>query len=384
MGEWARAVEGVGVMDAEFWQGRRVLVTGHTGFKGSWLTMWLKALGADVVGLALAPVGRSLFAEARVAGDCTSHCVDLRDARAVRDVVAAADPDVVFHLAAQALVRPSYGDPAETWNTNVTGTIHLLEALRTAPRVTAIVVVTSDKCYEHVGPEHPFVEGDPLGGHDPYSSSKAAAEIATAAWRRSFFDARGVGVATARAGNVIGGGDWAVDRLVPDLMRSVTEDRHVQIRSPRARRPWQHVLEPLRGYLMLAERLAEEPVRFGGAWNFGPGERHSMEVAVLFDAFDDEINGIDWHFADEGEEASMLHEAERLSLSIDKAQRELGWSPLLSIDEAIKLTAAAYRVAIDGGDQRRIVLAQIADYVRRVANAASKHPVARTADALTP
>lgn len=348
-------------MDATFWRDRRVLVTGHTGFKGSWLTLWLKALGAEVTGLALAPICRSLFADASVATDCVSYLADVRDRAAVARIVRDARPDVVFHLAAQALVRPSYADGVATWATNVMGTVHLLDALRRADDTRAIVVVTSDKCYQQRSTPHAFVETDPLGGHDPYSSSKAAAEIATASWRRSFFDAQGVGVATARAGNVIGGGDWAIDRLVPDLARSAMTDREVPIRSPHATRPWQHVLEPLLGYLMLAERLVAEPGRTAGAWNFGPAASESMTVHAVAEIFNEAMAGAILYRC---EDNATVHEAATLTLSNEKAGRELDWHPRLTVEEAIRLTAAAYRVAIEGGDQRATVLEQIDRYVR--------------------
>ncbi len=348
-------------VDRTFWQGRRVLVTGHTGFKGSWLTLWLKSLGSDVVGLALAPVGRSLFAEAAVARDCESHIVDVRDAAAVRHVVEGAGAEVVFHLAAQALVRPSYAAAADTWSTNVMGTIHVLDALLASAATRAVVVVTSDKCYEHGPQGRAFVEGDALGGHDPYSSSKAAVEIATASWRRSFFDAKGVGVATARAGNVIGGGDWAIDRLIPDLASSAMDNRTLYVRFPRATRPWQHVLDPLSGYLLLAERLYAEPIRFGGAWNFGPGAEASLTVQEVVERFNEGLWEPIYYRWDEGE---TFHEAASLSLSIDKAQDELGWRPRLSIDDAIRLTIDGYRPAIWSGDQRAVVLDQIAAFMQ--------------------
>ena len=362
-----RALEDMDVIDRDFWRGRRVLVTGHTGFKGSWLTLWLASLGAEVVGLALAPTGRSLFVEADVATDCESHLVDLRDAAAVHRVVVDAKADIVFHLAAQALVRPSYATAAETWMTNVMGTIHLLDALRRSESVRAVVVVTSDKCYEQDGVARAFTESDPLGGHDPYSSSKAAAEIAVASWRRSFLAARGVGVATARAGNVIGGGDWATDRLIPDLVSGALEHREVRIRSPHATRPWQHVLDPLSGYLLLARRLHADPARYGGAWNFGPGAAASTSVQAVAASFAEGMRGA-VRFRCEEERA--LHEAASLSLSIDKAKRELGWQPRLTTDESIRLTAEGYRAAVDGGDQRGVVLDQIERYSQDVVSPA--------------
>ena len=367
MDERAGAVEDL-VTERAFWQGRRVLVTGHTGFKGAWLTLWLHALGAEVVGLALAPVGRSLFVDAGVARDCVSCIADVRDPAEVQRVVDDADPQIVFHLAAQALVRPSYAAAAATWSTNVMGTVHVLDALVRSTATRAVVVVTSDKCYEHGAEARPFVEDDRLGGHDPYSSSKAAAELAVASWRRSFLDARGIGVATARAGNVIGGGDWAVDRLIPDLALSAIEHRELQVRSPHATRPWQHVLDPLAGYLRLAERLHDEPARYAGAWNFGPGAAASLPVHAIVRRFNAGLREpIPFRFADDG----ALHEARALSLSTDKARDELGWRPRLSIDDAIRLTIDGYRPTIRGGDQRAVVLAQIAGYLQGSASPAS-------------
>jgi len=364
VGERPRAVEGVVVIDSRFWQGRRVLLTGHTGFKGGWLTIWLQSLGAEVTGLALAPTPRSLFVDAEIGRDCRSNIVDVRDADAVKKVVLAARPEVVFHLAAQALVRPSYADAAATWMSNTMGTIHVLDALRACDDTRAIVVVTSDKCYEQGRiPEHAFGEDDPLGGHDPYSSSKAAAEIATASWRRSFFDAAGVGVATARAGNVIGGGDWAVDRLIPDLVRSAIDGREVPIRSPHATRPWQHVLDPLSGYLLLAQRLVDAPALHAGAWNFGPEHDASATVSTVASRFVAALErGARWRLAED----ASLHEAAALSLDTTKAQARLGWFPRLSLDEALALTADAYRVAIDRGDQRSRIADQIDRHARTI------------------
>jgi CDP-glucose 4,6-dehydratase len=350
-------VEALDMIDAAFWRGRRVLVTGHTGFKGGWLTAWLADLGAEVVGLALPPIGDfGLFERAGIETACRSTLADLRDADRVRAVVAAARPEVVLHLAAQPLVRASYRDPIETWSTNVMGTVHLMAALRDVEALRALVVVTSDKCYAHEGPHRPFVETDRLGGHDPYSSSKAAVEIAVSSFARSFFDDRTVGVATARAGNVIGAGDGAEDRLVPDLVRGALAAMPVAIRYPLAIRPWQHVVEPLLGYLMLAEALVRAPARFAGAWNFGPDAAQRVEVidvvkrfAVAFD------RGVAWQLADD----APLHEAQALTLDSTKARTDLGWRPRWTIDEAIAATADGYRVLLDGGDFRTTMRAQI-------------------------
>lgn len=357
MGKRQGTLESV-VNDASFWRGKRVLVTGHTGFKGGWLTLWLNSLGADVTGLALQPIMQpNLFSEAAIAQDCDSRIVDVRDARAVADVVRAARPEIAFHLAAQPLVRASYDDASATWMTNVMGTIALLDALRETKTARAIVVITSDKCYEQAGAARAFREGDALGGHDPYSSSKAAVEIATASWARAFFEADRVGVVTARAGNVIGGGDWATDRLIPDLVRGAVKGSSVPIRYPRATRPWQHVLDPLHGYLMLAERIAHEPGRFGGAWNFGPDAEGSIPVADMAQRFTKALDrGALWHAAED----ATLHEAATLTLDSSKAREQLGWEPRWRIAEAIVRTADVYRVALDGGDLRSAVLDQVA------------------------
>ena len=359
MGNRQSTVESV-VSDAGFWRGKRVLVTGHTGFKGGWLTLCLNHLGAEVTGLALQPATKpNLFSEAGIARDCTSRIVDVRDAQAVADVVRASSPEIVFHLAAQPLVRASYDEPAATWMTNVMGTIALLDALRRTNSARAVVVITSDKCYEQGGATRAFREGDSLGGHDPYSSSKAAAEIATASWRRSFFDADHVGVATARAGNVIGGGDWAADRLIPDLVRGAMNGSSVAIRYPRATRPWQHVLDPLRGYVMLAERLAQEPSRYAGAWNFGPDAEGSIPVADVAEQFAKALDrGTLWHAAED----ASLHEAATLTLDSSKAREQLEWRPQWAIAEAIARTADAYCIALDGGDLRGAMLEQIATH----------------------
>ncbi len=346
-------------MTPAFWRDRRVLVTGHTGFKGGWLVMMLRRLGARVTGLALAPdTVPDLFALAAVGDDCTSCIADVRDAEAVAAIVRRIRPEVVMHLAAQPLVRASYARATETWSTNVMGTLHVLDACRAIDDVRAIVVVTTDKCYEHVGKAtRPFREGDALGGHDPYSSSKAAVEIAVSSWRRSFFDAPRCGVATARAGNVLGGGDWSADRLVPDLVRSAASGVPVALRSPHATRPWQHVLDPLDGYLRLAQALHATPAAFSEAWNFGPCVSSAWSVVDVASAFVAALDrGARWTIAGD----ASLHEAADLVLDSAKAATRLAWTPRLSTGEAIAMAADGYRAVFDGASLRAVIDAQIA------------------------
>lgn len=340
------------------WHGRRVLVTGHTGFKGSWLTLWLNAMGAKVTGFALPPPTEpSLFEAARI-GELIHHIEgDVRDPCAVTGAFAASDPEVVFHLAAQPLVRLSYAEPAETYATNVMGTVHVLEAARHAPATKAIVCITSDKCYENREWVWPYRESDPMGGHDPYSSSKGCAELAISTWRRSFFGEGGPLLASARAGNVIGGGDWASDRLVPDLVRAFEGDAAPLIRSPRSVRPWQHVIEALRGYIMLAECLLAGGREFAGGWNFGPSDEDARPVSWIVDrmraAWGGEAPGADLD-AHPG-----VHEAGLLRLDCSKARSELGWRPVLGLDEAIGWIAAWHKDVAAGADPREVTLSQI-------------------------
>lgn len=355
----SRAVEDV-VVNAAFWRGKRVLLTGHTGFKGAWLALWLADLGAEVHGLALEPPTEpSLFREARVADRLASSAIgDIRDPSAVHAAVRSAQPQVVFHLAAQSLVRASYQDPLGTYATNVLGTAHVLEALRSTEGLRAVVSVTTDKCYENDGLGRPYAEEAPLGGHDPYSSSKACAELVTAAYRRSFLAQRGAGIATARAGNVIGGGDWAVDRLVPDFLRSLDRKAELVVRSPDATRPWQHVLEPLSGYMLLAERLSERPAEFEGPWNFGPPLSDARPVRWVVEHLCAAIPGARWR-VDQG---SHPHEAKALSLDSTKAIRELGWRPRWDIGRALDQTLAWHRAWGSGEDMHRQCLLQIAEH----------------------
>jgi CDP-glucose 4,6-dehydratase len=333
----------------EFWRDRPVFVTGHTGFKGGWLATWLLDLGARVTGYGLTPhTTPSYFARCGLADRLTTHLADVRDAAALQAALTAAGPRVVFHLAAQPIVRASYRAPLETIAVNVLGTATLLEALRRTPSVEAVVVVTSDKCYEILERLEGYREGDPLGGHDPYSASKAAAELVAAAYRRSFFAAGGPRVATARAGNVIGGGDWAADRLVPDAMRALEQRAPIRVRNPAAVRPWQHVLEPLGGYLRLAERLAGDAT-FAGAWNFGPAEADAVSVETLVELIVGQWDGARW---EPRPEHDAPHEAALLRLDWSKARSRLGWHPGLSLKEAVELTVGWYRAATGSTSER--------------------------------
>lgn len=366
MGCWQCPVEG---MDMSFWQGRRVFLTGHTGFKGGWLSLWLEQLGADVCGVALdPPTNPSLFKEARVEQGMHSEIADIRDLERVRTIFLGHQPEVVFHMAAQPLVRKSYEDPVGTYSTNVMGTVNVLESVRKCDSVRAVVVITTDKCYENKEWVWPYRETDRLGGYDPYSNSKACEELVVSAYRNSFFspshyEQHGVAIATVRAGNVIGGGDWAEDRLVPDIMRAFTEERVVRIRSPRAIRPWQHVLEPLKGYLTVAESLCKEGVTCGEAWNFGPDQSDAQPVEwIVRELAETWGAGATW----EQEEGVQPHEALNLELDCSKAAARLGWRPQLRLKEALAVTSAWYRARLQGQDMHVFTKGQIRNYDDRL------------------
>ena len=343
------------------WRGRRVLVTGHTGFKGSWLSLWLHALGAEVTGFALPPPddAPSLFAAARIDELVDHYEGDVRDLTAVRAVVEASRPEAIFHLAAQPLVRLSYREPVDTYATNVMGTVHVLEAARRATDVKAIVCVTSDKCYENREWVWPYREGDPMGGHDPYSSSKGCAELVAAAYRSSFF-AGGPALATVRAGNVIGGGDWASDRLVPDLIRAFEAGAAPLIRAPHSVRPWQHVLEALGGYLQIAERLLAGERQFADAWNFGPSDDDTRPVSWIVEHMR-RIWGGDAS-QPQADRRSHVHEAGLLRLDCSKARAALDWRPALNLEQALDWIVAWHKAVGRGEQARAVTLAQIADY----------------------
>jgi CDP-glucose 4,6-dehydratase len=340
----------------EGYGGRRVFVTGHTGFKGAWLAEWLRTLGAEVTGYALDPPTQpNLFDAIDLAGRVRHVVADVRDYDRLRDEVEAAQPEVIFHLAARALVRRAYEEPRDTFETNVMGTVNVLEAARSSPSVRAVVVVTSDKSYENLESGRPFVETDPVGGRDPYGASKAAAELVTAAYRESFF-ASGAVVASVRAGNVIGGGDWAPDRIIPDSVRALVADEPVVVRNPDAIRPWQHVLEPLSGYLRLGSLLLDDGRRFAGAWNFGPTvEGSERPVRWVVERFLAEWGAGSW--TTPASTAGQPREAHLLSLDSSKARQDLGWAPVWEAPTAIRRTASWYREYYRAPDQARDLVA---------------------------
>jgi CDP-glucose 4,6-dehydratase len=352
-------------VNPEFWRGRRVFLTGHTGFKGSWLSLWLKTLGADVTGFALdPPTSPNLFEQAAVSACVRSVRGDIRDFAHLKNAIAESRPEVVLHLAAQSVVRTSYEDPIETYSANVMGTVHVFEAIRQLKLRCAVVNVTSDKCYENRNWIWGYRENEPMGGHDPYSNSKGCAELVTSSYRDSFFSPEkfsdhGVALASVRAGNVVGGGDWTRDQLIPDLMRAFLETKPCLIRNPLAYRPWQFVLEPLRGYLGVAERLALEGTRFASGWNFGPVDTDVRPVSWIAD----ELvklwgDGASWEL----DAGAHPHEDQALRLDATKAAAGLGWRPMLPLNQALTWIADWYKVFSRGGDLKELTLHQIQQY----------------------
>ena len=338
-----------GQVRADFWNGKRVLITGHTGFKGSWLTFWLVLMGADVVGASLdLPTHPALFPMLILGEEIEDHRLDIRNLEAIGALVEHAEPDVVLHLAAQPMVRLSYDEPASTYATNVMGTVNLLEGVRRSPRTEVTVVITSDKCYENREWEWGYREEDPLGGADPYSSSKGCAELVAGAYRRSFFSRGSQRLATARAGNVIGGGDWGLDRLVPDLMRAASSGTTMRLRRPEAVRPWQHVLDCLGGYLLLAQALSEEPSA-ARAWNFGPSPADQLSVRQVV-----ELVKAEWpdRLPVEIDSTSVLHEAGLLTLDSSRSRNGLGWRPRWDAEQAVKAVVQWHLALREGRDVR--------------------------------
>ncbi len=345
------------MIGSDFWQGRRVFLTGHTGFKGSWLSIWLADLGAEVHGYALAPVAPSLFEAARVGERLHSIIGDVRDLSALSSAMQAARPDVVIHMAAQPLVRQSYREPVETFATNVMGTVNVLESARRAG-AKAVVNVTTDKCYENREWVWGYREDEPMGGYDPYSASKGCAELATAAYRRSFTD--GPLIASARAGNVIGGGDWAPDRLVPDILRAFECGKPVTIRNPASVRPWQHVLEPLSGYLLLAERLHSDGPSFAEAWNFGPNDADARPVDWIVRRLAERWGA---GASSEVDSGPHPHEANYLKLDISKAAGRLDWRPRWSLDTALDRIVEWHKAWLDNSDMQEVCRQQITSFM---------------------
>ena len=345
----------------QFFSGKKVLLTGHTGFKGSWLAFILNEVGAEVTGLALPPVSATNHFDSLKLDRKINHVVaDIRDTAVVTKTVKDFQPEFVFHLAAQALVRPSYDDPVDTFSTNVMGSVNLLEAVRQCETVRSLVYITSDKCYENCEWVWGYREIDQLGGRDPYSASKAAAELAFSTYSRSFFDQRPkLGAASTRAGNVIGGGDWAVDRIIPDCIRAIQADEPIRLRNPEATRPWQHVLEPLAGYLLLASRLYEEPKEWGGSWNFGPSTQEVRTVKNVAEAIVGHIGKGSIEVVDS---KTQVHEARLLQLNCDKANYSLGWYPRWDVEKTLEATALWYKLTMIDGDAESITRAQIKEF----------------------
>jgi CDP-glucose 4,6-dehydratase len=347
-------------MNRDFWRGKRVFLTGHTGFKGGWLALWLADMGVEVYGYALPPpTSPNLFTACELASRLTTSTIaDIRDASALTHAMREASPDIVFHLAAQPLVRYSYSAPVETYEVNVMGTVNLLEAVRHAPGIRAVVNVTSDKCYENREWVWPYRENEAMGGFDPYSSSKGCSELVTAAYRNSFLEHAGIHLASARAGNVIGGGDWSADRLVPDFLRALDASQTLMIRSPHAIRPWQHVLEPLSGYLMLAEKLYTHGPGFAEAWNFGPDDMDARSVQWIVETLCSQILGAKW----ECEMIPHPHEAHTLRLESSKARTRLGWHPRWNLSAALGRTLEWHQRWKNGQDVANLCLQQIHAY----------------------
>jgi CDP-glucose 4,6-dehydratase len=357
-------MEGV-EMTSGFWQGKKVLITGHTGFKGSWLSLWLQQLGAHVIGVSLdPPTIPNLYQQARIGEEMVSLHADIRDGQALKKIFQTHQPEIIFHLAAQSLVRQSYLEPVETYETNVMGTMHVLEAIRSVDTISAAVMITTDKCYENREWDWGYRENEAMGGFDPYSSSKGAAELLIASYRNSFFPMENyahhkTAIASARAGNVIGGGDWAEDRLIPDTIRAFRNGKTVHIRFPQAVRPWQHVLEPLSGYLTLAEKLYQSGPKFAEAWNFGPIDEDARSVGWIVNSIVDLWGqGAAW----EVDHGSHPHEANYLKLDISKARNRLGWTPRWDLTRTINSIVYWYKSLDSNADMRTISLAQIQDF----------------------
>ena len=348
-------------VNSDFWRDRRVFVTGHTGFKGGWLSIWLQSMGAEVHGYSLAsPTDPNLFNVASVCSELASSTIaDIRDYQKLATAVEKSHPEIVFHLAAQSLVRYSYQQPVETYEVNIMGVVHLMEAVRAAGRVRSLVNVTTDKCYDNREWPWGYRENESLGGRDPYSSSKGCAELVTAAYRESFLADAGVAVATARAGNVIGGGDWAIDRLIPDFLRASDSALTLHMRSPESVRPWQHVLEPVSGYIILAERLFKDGAEFAEAWNFGSADEDAHTVEWIVNYLTHQNSNVTWNL----DMSKRPHEANYLKLDSSKARSRLSWKPRWRLDTALEKTLQWHRAWREGRNMRDVTLGQIDEYL---------------------
>ena len=347
-------------VQSDFWYDKCVFITGHTGFKGGWLSLWLQNMGAKVHGYALRPPTKpNLFSVAEIGKNMSSSEIsDIQDANKLRNVMQTVRPDIVFHLAAQPLVHYSYDHPTETYATNVMGTVNLLEAVRTTPGVKVVVNVTTDKCYENREWVWGYRENDPMGGFDPYSSSKGCAELVTTAYRRSYLESVGIALASARSGNVIGGGDWSENRLIPDFLRALDTGDALEVRSPLSTRPWQHVLEPLSGYLMLAEQLYLKGTRFAEAWNFGPTHKDMCSVQWIVEHLTKIRKDINWQY----DGKLQPHEAHNLKLDSSKAHSQLGWESKWHLETALKKTVEWHQAWLDKQNMHAFTLKQIAEY----------------------
>lgn len=348
------------IIDKDFWKGKRVFLTGHTGFKGSWLSLWLSSMGSIVKGYSLEPpTSPSLFNVAKISEKIHSEIGDIRDLEKLKESISIFDPDILFHMAAQPLVRYSYENPIETFEINVIGTANVLEASRNCISLKAIVNITTDKCYENINYDKSYTEEDRMGGHDPYSSSKGCAELVTSSYRRSFIEQKGVGLASVRAGNVIGGGDWAADRLIPDILKSFEVGEKVLIRSPHATRPWQHVLEPLSGYLVLAQKLFTDPLKFSEGWNFGPNEEDAKPVKWIVDKMSSSWPHSSWEI----ETNIQPHEADFLKLDITKAKLNLNWTPTWSLEVTLEKIILWHRAWLNNENIQKLSIDEINEYM---------------------
>ena len=348
-------------IDKDFWQGKRVFLTGHTGFKGSWLSLWLFSLGVEVKGYSLnPPTVPSLFNEAKIDSVIESCIGDIRDQDTLFESMVSFNPDILIHMAAQPLVRYSYDEPIETYEVNVIGTAKVLEVARSCSNLKAIVNITTDKCYENDGRAQGYKENDPMGGYDPYSSSKGCAELVASSYRRSFLQEQGIGLASVRAGNVIGGGDWADDRLIPDILRSFEKNEAVVIRNPKATRPWQHVLEPLSGYLVLAQKLYQNPKEYAEGWNFGPNEQDVQPVEWILDNMISKWPNSSWEL----DKNSSPHEAGFLKLDISKAKSILGWQPVWELSQTLEEVISWHKAWLNKENMQAVCFTEINNFTK--------------------